>query len=153
MSTNYRDLVDEGWIARIKRLAFDDLHLEGEALLAEMEELRAAYGGSLNGVKGKDAKRLREIIGQIEVLGEVKARTPNGYTPQPSGPHAGGALPATPGWKAGHWSTPLLKSLGGSMAGGFKDLAPNGAVSVPALTTGIVGMGDRPQRLLEVIPR
>jgi HK97 family phage major capsid protein len=51
------------------------------------------------------------------------------------------------GWKSGTWGEPVEKAVNGQLKG-----LTSGVVTVPALSQGIVGMGDRALRILDLIP-
>lgn len=110
----------------------------------------AALG--LKGAQTEDAKGAREAsayLGEGADLGEVlKAVSEGRIALGGNGPGVPGVPARTgSGFKSGHWSDAVVKAVQGDLKG-----LTSGTVTVPALSDGLVGMGDRALRLLDLIP-
>src|SRR5215207_9197263 len=123
-----------------------------QELLAELNS-KIEAGGSLKTAPGDDGKGARELSAYVGENGDVatvlKAVAEGRLA---TGNRAGGVgVPGSPavgkGFRAGHWSDPVAKAVQGDL----KSLT-TGNVTVPAISSGLVGMGDRALRILDLMP-
>lgn len=127
-----------------------------QELLAELHTKIGGDGASLKGAPGDDGKGAREpsaYVGENGDVATVLKAVAEGRIA--FGNRAGGAggigVPGSPavgkGFRPGHWSDPVAKAVQGDL----KSLT-TGTVTVPAISSGLVAMGDRALRILDLMP-
>lgn len=110
--------------------------------LDRLQVLRAKGGGSLDRLTGQDAAEAEKLVDQVKY---AENRIPVRPMLHPGGSWSAAAAPM-PGWRKGHWGGPAVRQVDA------KAIAPSGGLTVPSLTAGIVGLGDRPLSVLGAVP-
>jgi Phage capsid family len=125
-------------------------------LRRELSGLVKKGGRDFTGLSQEELDRVEELSDAIDDIYDAKGfHKPDKHPGFPtSGRGSGGSgrgkvQAPTPGWKAGHWATPVERYMNGP--DGVKALT-SGSVVVPALTGGIVGIPDRPAVVTDVVP-